>query len=316
MPNFNFLFFLNSYSDSNSSNNPSLNNFKWTRNINGLAVDKPLSQQFDLAPGETKVLFNGTRSLAQDGTTQYSIALKSLTSNTYILSAVAGTLPNFRTPRAPGADATTQVTVTQNGPVMTFASTGGTNFALISGGAVVGDYVRIGSQFNPANQGEFKIISLTATSFSVENELGAPEGPITLGSGFAAQVQIYSALGVQIGDTLVISGGFSPVSQKSFSVTAVGANFLEFFSADVLPQESNILTQAVAIYSNAKQFVYLESDSRVSMIINNIAGNEIEPFVINGATIPGVFVRKSTIWSMSVTNIDTNPATLFIAAIE
>lgn len=316
MPNLNFLVFLNSYSDANSSNNPSMSNFKWDREMRGLAVENPQSLAFSLAPGETRTLFNGSRTLAQDGTTQYSIALKPLTSNTYILSNVAGTAPNFRTARAPGADATTQLTVTLNGPLATFASTGGTPLALLSGGAVVGDYVRIGNLFNPSNQGEWKIIALTATSFTVENELGAAEGPITLGSGFATQLQIYSAAGVQIGDTLNITGGFSPVTQGAYKVTSVGAEFLEFYSADVLPQEGPITTQAIALYIDAKQFIYMEADQSCSMVINGSPAGDIQPFVINNSTSPGVFMRTSVMYSMSVTNNSTSPANLFLASVE
>lgn len=316
MPNLNLLVFLNSYSDPNSSNNPSLSNFKWDREINGLSVENPQSLAFSLAPGETRVLFNGSRTLAQDGTTLYSIALKPLTSNTYILSNTGGTAPDFRTPRAPGADATTQISVVLNGPLATFSSTGGTPLALLSGGVVVGDYVRIGNLFNPANQGEWKIIAVTATSFTVENELAAAEGPITLGSGFAAQLQIYSAAGVQIGDTLNITGGFSPVTQGSYKITSVGAEFLEFYSTDVLPAEGPIMTQAIAAYIDAKQLVYLESDQHCSMILNGVGGGEIQPFVINNSTQPGIFMRTSTIYSMSVTNNSTSPANLFLASVE
>jgi hypothetical protein len=316
MPNLNFLVFLNAYSDANSSNNPSLNNFKWDREIRGLPVNNPQSFPFTLAPGETKTLFNGSRALAQDGSTQYSIALKALTSNTYILSNSGGTAPNFRTPRVPGADATTQITVTLNGPIAIFTSTGGTALSLISGGVVVGDYVRIGNLFNPANQGEFKILSLSATSFTVENELAAAEGPITLGSGFASQLQIYSALGVQVGDTLIISGGFSAVTQGSYKVTSVGAEFLEFYSTDVLPQEGPITTESIAIYSEAKQLVYMESDQNCSMNINGSAAGEIQPIVINNSVQPGVFMRTSVMYSMTVTNNSTDPANLFLASAE
>lgn len=316
MPNLNLLIFLSTSSDINASNNPSQNNFKWTRNVNGLSVSNPSSLAFPLAPGETKVLFNGTRTLSQDGTTQYSIALKPLTSNTYVLSGVSGTLPNFRSPRAPGSDATTQVTATLNGPLVTFSSTGGTAFNLIVGGAIVGDSVRIGNLFSPALQGEYKILALTATSFTVENAAGVTQGPITLGAGFASQVSIYSALGVQTDDIVVISGGFSPVTQGSYKVTSVGANFLEFYSTDTLPIESSIQTQAIAVYSDAKQLVYLESDQHCSMIVNGIAGGEISPFVIGNSTKPGIFMRTSTMYSMSVTNISTSPASLFLASVE
>lgn len=316
MPNMNFLVFLNSFSDSNPSNNPSLSNVKWDREINGLPVSNPSSQAYSLAPGETKQLFNGVRTLSLDNTSQFSLDLVPLSSNNYQLSWVGGTNPVFRTARAPGADATTQVSVTINGPLATFASTAGTPFALISGGVVVGDYVRIGNLFNQLNQGEFKIVSLTATSFTVVNELGTAEGPITLGSGFASQVQIYSAQGVQVGDTLVISGGFSPVSQGSYKVTAVSASWIQFYSTDVLPQEDNIATQALAVYSAAKQLVYLEADQPCSVSINGSQSASIRPIVINNSVSPGVFLNTASIWSMSVTNNGTDPASVFLVAAE
>lgn len=316
MAKLNFLVFLNSYSDPQSSNNPSLSNFKWDRESNGLSASNPQSLAFSLAPGESRVLFNGTRTLAQDNTTQYSLALKPLTSNTYVLSAVGGALPNFRAPRAPGADATTQITVTQNGPLFTFASTSGTPLNLISGGVVVGDYVRLGNLFNQANQGEQKIISLTATSFTVSNELGNAEGPITLGAGYASQLQIYSAAGVQIGDTIILSGGFSPVSQGSYKVTSVAANYLEFYSTDILPAEGPITTQAIAIYLAAKKLVYLEADKHVSMILNGVSGNEIEPFIEGQNVQPGIFMRSSTVYSLSVVNNSSDVASLFLASVE
>lgn len=314
MSKLNILVFLQAYSDQNPSNNPTLGNFKWDREVSGLSVSNPSSLPFSLAPGETKSVFSGSRTLSHDGTTQYSLTLKAFSSSTYVLTATSGTLPNFRTPRANGADATTQVTVTMNGPVATFASTGGTPLNMAA--VVVGDFVRIGNLFNINNQGEWKIIAKTATSFSVENDIGVAEGPITLGAGFAAQIQIYSAAGVQVGDTILITGGFSPVTQGSYKITAVGANFLEFYSTDVLPQESNVQTQAIAIYSSAKQFIYIESDQKVSVTVNGSVVANIEPFVINNSTKPGLFLLKSTVYSLSVTNTSQDTANLFTASAE
>lgn len=309
-----FLVYLNAYADSSASNNPSMSNFKWTRELDSLLVQNPLALSFTLAPGESRSLFSGVRNLAQDNTTEYSISLKPLTTSTYVLSAVSGTLPNFRTPRSTGADATTQITVTTNGPLVTFASTGGT--ALNLAGVQVGDSVVIGSQFNPANQGTWKLIAFTTTSLTVENELASAEGPITLGSGFANQLQVFSALGVQAGDTLKISGGFSPVTQDSYQVSAVYANSVEFNAISVLPQESSIQTQAIAIYFESKQLVYLESDQNCSMNINGDAAGDIEPWIVGNATKPGVYMRKSTMFSMTVTNTSTSVANLFLASAD
>lgn len=400
MSKLSFSVYLNAYSDSNPSNNPSLSNFKWNREISCLPVANPDAHAFSLAPGETKSLFSGIRTLAQDNTTEYSIALKSLTTNTYVLSNSGGTAPNFRTPRSTGADATTQVSVAQNGPLLTFssvsvavaafftgqivgmttdvtitASTAGaagnsialpadgtstvsvliatwnTNnpsnqVALTTGdgsqiptsgtidlaggknagtafnlsGAQVGDTAFIAGPFNPSNQGFFKILSLTATSLTVENELGVPEGPLTLGSSFASDIEIYSAAGVQVGDTLQISGGFSIVSQASYPITAVYANSVEFYANNVIPVEGPILTEAIAIYSSAKQLVYFEADQNVAVSINGSAAGVVQPFVLNQnspfSVKPGVFMLKSVMYSMSVTNNSTNTANCFLASAE
>ena len=314
MPKLNFLVFLNSYSDHHSSNDPDLNNFKWNREIDGLCVTNPLSQAFSLAPGETKTLFNGSRTLTQDGTTQYSTTQVLGSTNTYQLNWVGGTAPTFRAARVTGADTTTQVTVTQNGPVLTFASTGGTSFSLLSGGVVVGDQVLIGNNFNTLNQGTFTLIAVTATSFSIVNETGVPEGPITLSA--VSQVDIFSAAGVQVGDTLLISGGFSPVTQGSYRVTAVTDSYLQFYSTAILPLEGPITTQAIAVYSAAKSLVYLEADQNCSVTLNGSNVAQVSPFIINNYTKPGMFMNSSTIYSMSVTNNSVNPATLYLASAE
>lgn len=313
MSKLNLLVYLNSYSDVNASNAPSMSNFKWARDVNSCCANNPQSQSAQIAPGATLNLFSGLRTLAQDGTTNYSISLIPLSSNTYQLSAVSGTLPNFRTPRSTGADATTQVTAVVNGPVVTFTSTGGTNFNLA--GVQVGDQVIIGNLFNALNQGTWTIISVSSTSFSIENELGVNEGPITLGSGFASQIQIFSAAGVQIGDTLFISSGFSPASFGSYKITAVAAQSIQFYSTAVLPQQSPVNTE-VAIYSSVKNLIYLESDSKVNVILNGIDACDIEPFVINNCVQPGVMLLKSTVYSLSLQNSGINPANIFFASVE
>lgn len=314
MSKLNFLVYLNTYSDPSASNNPSLSNFKWTREITGISAQNPLSEALSLAPGESKSIFNGSRTLAQDGTTQYSISLKPLSSNTYILKAVSGTLPNFRTPRSTGADATTAVTITVNGPLATFASTAGTafNFAAVQ----VGDKARIGSDFNVLNQGEYKILAKTATSFTVENQSASAEGPIVMGADFADQIQIYSAAGVQIDDTIVISGGFSIVTQGSYKITDVAANYVEFYSTDALPIESNIQTQAIAIYSAAKNVIYIEADEKTQVTVNGSVVANIEPFIIGSSKQPGVFMLKSTVYSLSLQNTSLDSASLFVASVE
>ncbi len=398
MPIFNLNIFANAYSDANATNSPSFQNFRIDRSLNGYPALNPISNAFSLAPGASQILFSGTRTLDQDGTTQYSISLLPMSSNTYVLTAVGGTLPNFRIPRSTRADATTEVSVTLNGPLVTFSApsvgleqafftgtiggmatsveitannpgtagnsivippdgtsnviqlianwntanplnqvsltsgdgtqiptggeftfSGGTNttpFSLISGGVVVGDNVSIGSLFSIQNQGQYQIIALTATSFTINNPNGIAQGPVILGSGFASQVSIYSAAGVQIGDTLDISGGFSSVTQGSYQITGVGAEFLQFYTTSILPIEGPITTDDIAVYSSVKNFIYMEADQYCQVSINGNPSAQIQPFINTTDVTPGIFMLKSTMFEISITNNSINTANIYFAAVE
>ena len=314
------LVFLNAYQDSLSSgscsggNNPNKQNFKWTRETTNIGVDSALSETFQVPPGASQSLFSGMRTLTQDGTTQYSIALVPLNTSIYQLTNTGGTAPTFRTLRVIGTDATSQVTTSLNGTVLTFTFTGGTLPTLTS--VIPGDQVLIGNDFNVLNQGIFTIISTTTTSVSVVNGGGIIEGPITLGSGFANQLRIFSGTGVQIGDTLVISSGFSPVTWNSYQVTLVTDYYVQFSYAGILPTESGILTE-VAIYSMAKTTIYMEADQPCELLLNGaMSGPILTPLVSNGKVYPGLFLLNSTIYSLSVVNTSINPANLTLLSTE
>lgn len=398
MSKLNFLVHLNAYSDAGSSNAPSLSNFKWTRDLTGIPASNPISEAFTLAPGESKTIFSGTRTLAQSIDTVYSLQLKPLSSSTYRLQYTSGTAPLFRTPRVIGSDATTPITTITNGPVITYSSpasvsgatatfTGqaagmttdvifdadtqgaaGNDIVLVGDGVStlvelsdawntanpsnqivqdigdfsqvldaaaeiqlaggvdqvvglnmtdvqIGDKVKIGSVFNTLNQGEFKILAKSANSFTVENYTGVNEGPITLGSQFADQIRIFSAAGVQEGDTLVISEGFSSVTFGSYKITDVTDNYVEFYSTSVLPQETGI-SSALDIYSQTKNLVYLEANQKCTVELNGVQMASMEPFIINNSKQPGVFMLKATVYSFTVTNNSLDTASCFVATVE
>lgn len=50
MATMNLLMFLNAYSDKKPSNSPRLSNIKWTRDLTGLSVNNPGSQEYTIAP--------------------------------------------------------------------------------------------------------------------------------------------------------------------------------------------------------------------------------------------------------------------------
>lgn len=315
----NLLVHLNAYQDSNPSNNPSLNLFKWTRDFQGLDIDEPEAKSLTLPAGQSLTLFSGAISTSADLTTTWNIALKTGTASTYKISKASGTSPAFRTQRVSGADATTQITVTKNASLLTFTSTGGTALNLIVGGVVVGDEVRIGSLFSSSNRGKFKVLSRTATSLVVENNSGVAEGPITLGAGFAEQFDVFSSTGVQVGDKVDIVAGFSSVTFGTYEITDVSPNYIEIYSLSAKPTESGISNNpsALLIYRSAKKFVYIESNQKLEVKIDGSATpNGLEPMNAGTTLKPGVFMSSSSMKSLEITNKSQDIAEIFFVSAE
>jgi hypothetical protein len=311
----NLLVHLNSYEDELTSNNPTLNHFKWNRELQGINIEEPISANLRVPASQSSEIVDNSLSLLNNPT-EYSISLKTGTLNTYvILSDVASA---FRAARNEGCDASTEITITKNGPVLTFTSTGGTPLNLIAGGVIVGDEVRIGDNFSPVNRGVYKIISLTSTSFQVENQSGASEGPVTLGVNFSSQLKIYSVTGIQLGDKADIISGFSSVTLGTYEITDVSHDYIEIYSLTSLPQEISVSNSPSAInfYRTAKQFIYLESDKKVNLVINGSNTVQLSPIVLGTKTKPAMFFISSTIYSLIVNNVSNETVNIYYVTAE
>lgn len=315
MSKMNLMLALNAYKDVNPTNNPAKSNFKWAVDLQGIDLSEPQSNSIRLNPGQSVSLFSGAVAISDDGTTTYDLAPKAGVGSTYVISHNGGQAPVFRVESATDADATTAVTVTKNGTLLTFTSTAGTPFDLIANGVVVGDEVRIAGAFNVANQGKFSVLSRTATSFTIENEAGQAEGPIVLGASFADIIRIYSSNGVQIGDKIKISSAFSSVIFGTYEITDVAPDYIEFYSLKTLPTQTAIQTQ-LQIFNNSKQFLYLESDKKISLVIDGAANGTVEPFSVGTALKPGMYLRHSPMYSASIKNESAEVACIFCASAE
>lgn len=319
MSKLNILLHLNAYQDQNASNNPSQNNWKWNRDMQGIDISEPESKSLSLPAGQSVVLFSGSLTLSSDSTTTWDIALKSGTSNTYRISRNSGTMPEFRTARIPGADATTEITVTKNATLMTLTSSGGTALDLIAGGVTAGDEVRIGDVFNVANRGKFKVLNRTATSLTVENNSGVAEGPVVLGVNFAEQLSIFSADGVQVSDQVDILSGFSPVTLGSYEITDVSSDYIEIFSLSALPSETNVSNDpaALSIYRSLKNLVYIESNRKLEISIDDsLIPNKIHPMNVGTTLKPGIFLTSGPMKKLEITNKSQETADVFYVTAE
>ena len=309
MSKLNLLISLLTFDDANSTNDPQLAHVDWTRNIKGFSVQNPASKKEVLAPGESLSLLNGVVSTSIDGTTQFDLI--NTTGSTYrIIYDGNGTAPDFRTERALAADATTEITVTKNNnATTTFTATAGTlpDFSSV----VIGDELRTGAAFTLLNQGVNKIIAKTATSITIKKADSTGE-TVILGANFAADFRIYTAAGVQVGDKVIISAGFSPATQDTYDISDVAPDFIEFVSLEAIPEESDIIPGAAGliIYSDAKNFVYIECDKKCLVKTNGNAGELVEPQTSGSCVITGIYLKLGTAFQIDIENTSLEPATI------
>jgi len=397
------------FSDNQASNNPLVRNFDLTYKIPGISVDNPSGPTYKLAPGEVRTIYNGTRTLAIDGTTAFDVSLPDPSTNIYRLTASAGTPPSFRTDRLPGVDGTTVFTMTMSGPVATFtapsvaavpasfsgqvagmttdvtltavtAGTVGNSIALTGDGTssisslisawnianpsnqvgltsgdgtqipslsaviqlanganaitginttniVVGDILKLepGVGNSATNQGEFVIIAKTASSISIKNVNGTGETWTVLDP---TKFYVYSSGGgnsnqVQIGDTVILSMGFSPASLGSYEISDVTPNWIEFSvgSQGGLPLETGIMPTAagMVIYSAAKTFALIACVDTISVRFNADASDNtqvipsIEP---NNVEKPGLLLKTGPYYMLVIHNMSLNPTEVLVASGE
>ena len=192
----------------------------WTRDVNNLTVENPHARSYEIDPGASLALFSGFRVSSIDGTTAFSLSLSPLSTTTYRLNWTGGTSPGFRTDRALALSGRTIAVAVNNNASATFTLATG-SFA----GVQVGDTLLVpgvstgdpASPFNPANNGSWQVIAVTSSTLTVIPAANASFSGVgeTVALTSNAQLQAFSPTGVQIGDTLSISAGFSLVTQKT-----------------------------------------------------------------------------------------------------
>lgn len=312
----NILTHINIYEDNSATSNPSQNNVKWSKDVQGILVNDPTSRLIKLNAGETLDLFSSNISVSSDITTTYDIFLKPNTSNTYVIKHSGGTAPVFKTLRSIGADATSEIKVKKNATLLKFESTGGALLNLST--VVIGDEVRLGEGFNASNRGKFKVLSVGADFFTVENAFGVSE-IVLLGVEFENELKIHSASGIQVGYKVDIKANFSSVSFNTYEITDVSDNYIEIYSSKALPDETDVANspESLFFYKDAKKFIYLESNKKLSIKINgSVETNTVEPFIVGGSVKSGVFMSSSSIKKMEIENKDQEVATVFYVTAE
>lgn len=312
------------FNDNQPSNNPAIRVFDLGWKLTGQAVNRPKSEDYDIAPGASQMIFNGTRTTSMDGTTAFTVSQPNPALTTYRFTAVSGTPPVFRTDRLLGVDGTSQIQVTVNGPTATYSNFAGT--PMVTTNVVVGDVLRIdnGAGFSQSNRGDFTIIAKSSNSVTVQN-LNAVGETVTILD--PTQFIAYSNGGgnsnqIQIGDKVIISAGFSQVTQGTYQITEVTPSYFEISIAapNGIPIESSIIPGAsgLVFYSAAKQFVMIAALQRCSVQVNADSSDNslLEPVEADNQERPALYIKQGTVYSLSIKNLSLETLSVIVATAE
>lgn len=199
------------YEDTVQTNNPYRRSVDWKRDYQGLPVYNPKSESFQVSGLTSYEVFSGERTTGIDLSTEVDLTALSDGATYRMRWTETGTSPGFRTARdvsgmvdAEGLDA---VLTLLSGNVVTVTSEGGSVF----GDVEIGDVVYIPGQstgdtslFDTLNEGEWTVLAASATQLTLTRPSGVDftGATETVEITDADQFQVFSAAGVQVGDTL------------------------------------------------------------------------------------------------------------------
>lgn len=313
------------FDDTEVNSNPSMRHVDWRRDLSGIPVDLPKGYTVRIDPLAEVALFNASRTLTVDVSTELSISLSPLDTDRYRLSWTGnGTAPGFRTDRGltlSGGSVT--MALQANNTVQVTHSSGAVFSAVQVGDNVFVPGVTTGDPavFNALNEGSWVVLGASSTIITIARTpdmvfQGVSE---TVAVSANDQFLAYSITGVQVGDTLDIISNFAVQARNSYQILSVTSRWVEFVSA--VPLLAQTLTPGVgsfAIYSDAKRYVYLETDQSVAVKLNGniLETDRVDPFLPADVKMRGPFEKWGLTWSLSVKNRSTASANVFIITAE
>ncbi len=268
----------------------------------------PYEQGATILPGASYTFFDGSRAIAADSTTAFTLSLSPLAMDPlYRFTWSGGTVPQLRISRAVDLSThTITLTLNANQTLSVAASSG--NFA----SAQVGDQVLVpgvltgdtAGPFSEANVGFWVVLAkdgssatLQLTRRSSESFSGLSES-VTVAS--AAQFQVFAPGPVQVGDAVDVSAGFSVAVKRSYVVWEVSPTWFEVVVSDPLPiLEVGVAGTPPTFYSNPKKVIWLQVDQEALVQVNG--GSQRLAPVVPGQ-VSGQWLSTGPVWSLTVTN--------------
>lgn len=311
------------FSDPEATSQPRMRHVDWLRALVVPGVSNPRSEAYTLAPGEERLVFDGTRSLTIDGTTAFSVALVPGEDITYRIRHTGGTAPGFRTARAFSANGGTIDVVVNTDQTVTMTIAGGT-FTGISGGDTLwlpGSEESVTSPFSVVNQGFWLVMTVSATVLVLRREEdfnGEAQTGVAITN--ANQIAAFSASGVQEGDKVELVSGFASVNRTTYPVVNVTSAYIDVQTVIPMAAEAGVLPGAsgLLVYTNAKRWVRLEADQEVAVKVNGDTSTtqKVSPWIAGDVNGAGDYARSGPTFSLRILNLSQEPASINVVSVE
>lgn len=249
-----------------------------TRDYQGIGVSRPKSEEHYLAPGEMTTIAATLRPITLDNTTEFALSRPRASEDVIRLSVTGGQPAGFRTRRALGVDATTEITMTRVAPnTVRVASTAGT--ALNTAAVQVGDILKFErttdaftSLFSPVNTGMYWLVQAKGPTHIdfLDNGAAALDAGVVLGADFAMQLRVMSPGAVRRGDTVELSGGLNLGNKGKWAISDLADDYVEFVNPFAV-DETFTNTNNVAVYDRLIGFLFVRATGPFTLRINGDA---------------------------------------------
>jgi len=322
-----FLSHVLGYEDSIASNNPTQRAVDWAKGVLNIPVENPKTDPRTIPPQTELVVFDNGITTSIDGTTEFDLTLSSLDSTVYRIEHSAGTPPDFRIARTTVVSGGTITVAVLPNNLVTFTHSA-TPFAAV----VVGDNVFIpgvltgdpAGPFNSLNEGYWLVVAknsnaqLTLARLSGTSFQAFSEGPVAIAAD--SEFQVFSADGVQVGDSVELSLGFQVNALKTFVVLSVTAFRIEVMSTVPLADETGVIPTAAGMqfHKNSKRFLYIEADQECVVRLNGDTGstNRMSPWTPAEKELRAQYVKVGPAWKLAILNKATVPAKIVVISAE
>lgn len=300
----------------------------WTRSMPGLQILSPKANEFVLTPGEVLRVFDGVRSSSIDGTTQFTLSLSTLDDTRYRFAHSGGTAPALRTDRGLALVGQTLTLVANANSTLSLSSSTVGAFAAVQvsdiiffPGVSTGDAA---TNFDDRNSDEWAVIAKDGTSTTLQ--LARLPGVDFTALGQAAlvaantDIQAWSAAGVQVGDKVKISAGFSTPVIQTYTILKVTPKRFEVVATGSLPVAQVAIpgSTGITFYTKAKKFLYVEMDQEGEVRCNGATDDRdtMSPFYPGNPEGVAVFVKTGPTWTLDLVNRAAVPLTALVISAE